>query len=89
MTKGTNSMTNKSKCLQEMRVHCVSYPRLAVRDMTNTIAAFNHMLAGDEPIDCPDLLVSFDELNALIDVNKLDRMDDKYLVAETVGHAAK
>ena len=87
MTKKTNSMTNKSKCLQEMSMHCVSYPHLAVRGMTNAMAAFNHMLAENEPFDCPDLLVSFDEVNALTGVNELDRMDDKHSVAETVGHA--
>ncbi|MGB0553309.1 MAG: isocitrate lyase/phosphoenolpyruvate mutase family protein, partial [Alphaproteobacteria bacterium] len=46
------------------------------------------LTAGDEPIDRPDLLVSFDELNALTGFDELDRMDEKYSVAETVGHAA-
>ena len=82
-------MTNKLIFLQEMVVHCVSYLRRAVRSMTNTMAAFNDMLAGDEPINCPDLLVSFDELNALTGVDDLDRMDNKYLVAKTVGHVAE
>lgn len=81
------------KRLQEMGVHCVSYPRLlttaAVKGMMNAMAAFNDMLAGDEPIDRPDLLVSFDELNTLTGFDELDRMDAKYSVAETVGHAAE
>ena len=72
-----------------MSVHCVSYPHLAVRGMTDAMAAFNDMLAGDEPIDCPNLRVSSDELSALTGVNELDRMDDKYSVAETLGHAAE
>ena len=81
------------KRLQEMGVHCVSYPRLlttaAVKGMMKAMAAFNDMLSGDEPIDRPDLLVSFDELNALTGFDELDRMDEKYSVAETVGHAAE
>jgi len=62
--------------------------KAAVKGMMNAMAAFNDMLAGDEPIDRPDLLVSFDELNALTGFDKLDRMDENYSVAETVGHAA-
>jgi len=54
--------------------------KAAVKGMMNAMADFIDMLAGDAPIDRPDLLVSFDELN---------RMDEKYSVAETVGHAAE
>jgi 2-methylisocitrate lyase-like PEP mutase family enzyme len=89
MTEGTNCMTNKSKHLQKMSVHCVSYPHLAVRGMTNAMAAFNDMLAGDEPIDCPNLRVNSNKLSALAGVNELDRMDDKYSVAKTLDHAAE
>jgi hypothetical protein len=53
------------------------------------MTAFNDMLAGHEPIDSPDLLVSFDELNTLTGFDELDRMDDKYSVADPIGHAAK
>jgi 2-methylisocitrate lyase-like PEP mutase family enzyme len=81
------------KRLQEMAVHCVCYPRLlttaAVKGMMNAMAAFNDMLAGDEPIDRPDLLVSFNELNTFIGFDELDQLDAKYSFAETVGHAAE
>ena len=81
------------KRLQEMAVHCVCYPRLlttaAVKGMMNAMAAFNDMLAGDEPIDRPDLLVSFNELNTFTGFDELDQLDAKYSFAETVGHAAE
>ncbi|MEL0021048.1 MAG: hypothetical protein VW709_14335, partial [Rickettsiales bacterium] len=81
------------KRLQEMGVHCVSYPRLlttaAVKGMMNAMAAFNEMLAGDEPVDRPDLLVSFGELNALTGFDELEKMDEKYAVSPTVGQAAE
>ena len=86
-------MADKSKRLQEMAVHCVCYPRLlttaAVKGMMNAMAAFNDMLAGDKPIDRPDLLVSFNELNTLTGFDELDQLDPKYSFADTVGHAAE
>jgi hypothetical protein len=63
--------------------------KAAVKGMMNAMAAFIDMLAGDAPIDRPDLLVSFDELNAFTSFDELNRMDEKYSVAETVGHAAE
>ena len=47
------------------------------------------IVVGDEAVDRPDLLVSFDELNTLTGFDELDRMDEKYSVAETIGHAAE
>ena len=70
------------KRLQEMGVAAVSYPRLlstsAMRGMMNGMDAFKAMLAGDEPVDRPDLLVSFEELNKLVGFDELTAMDERY-----------
>ena len=70
------------KKLQEMGVAAVSYPRLlstsAMRGMMNGMEAFKGMLAGSEPIDRPDLLVSFEELNKLVGFDELTAMDERY-----------
>ena len=81
------------KCLHEMAAHCVCCPRLlttaAVKGMMNAMAAFNDMLSVDEPIDRPDLLVSFNELNTLTGFNVLDQINPKYSFAETIGCSAE
>jgi 2-methylisocitrate lyase-like PEP mutase family enzyme len=70
------------KKLQEMGVAAVSYPRLlstsAMRGMMNGMEAFKGMLAGNEPVDRPDLLVSFEELNKLVGFDELTAMDERY-----------
>jgi 2-methylisocitrate lyase-like PEP mutase family enzyme len=70
------------KKLQAMGVAAVSYPRLlstsAMRGMMNGMEAFKGMLAGSEPVDRPDLLVSFEELNKLVGFDELTAMDERY-----------
>lgn len=70
------------KKLQEMGVAAVSYPRLlstsALRGMMNAMDAFKDMLAGDEPVDRPDLMIGFDEVNALTGFDELTEMDVRY-----------
>ncbi len=70
------------KKLQAMGVAAVSYPRLlstsAMRGMMNAMDAFKEMLAGDQPIDRPDLLVSFEDLNKLTGFDDLTAMDERY-----------
>ncbi len=70
------------KKLQEMGVAAVSYPRLmstgAVRGMINAMDAFIDMVAGDQPVDRPDLLVSFDEINDLVGFDELAAMEKDY-----------
>jgi hypothetical protein len=39
------------------------------------------MLDGSEPIDRPDLMVSFEELNALTGFDELTAMDERYAAA--------
>lgn len=81
------------KKLQEMGVAAVSYPRLlstsAVRGMMNAMDALDEMLAGDAPIDRPDLLVGFDEINALTGYDILTDMDNRYGVADAQPKAAE
>lgn len=70
--------------LQEMGVAAVSYPRLlstsAVRGMMNAMDAFQEMVASNEEVDRPDLLVSFDEVNALVGYDTLTEMEHRYAV---------
>jgi len=80
------------KALQAMGVHCVSYPRLlstaALRGMKNAMSAFQEMLAGEEPVDRPALLVSFDELNTLVGFDRLTEMDEIYATPEAPADQA-
>lgn len=72
--------------LQELGVAAVIYPRLltagAVRGMKNAIAALQESLHTGQVVDRPDLQVSFDELNALVGMGELDRLEQRYLTAE-------
>lgn len=65
-----------------MGVSMVSYPRLmstgAVQGMMNAMDAFIDMLDGDEPVERPDLLVPFKDLNALVGIEFLDALEEKY-----------
>jgi len=83
--RGTTPLIHPRK-LQEMGVAAVSYPRLmstgAVRGMMNAMDAFMDMVDGDEPVNRPDLLVSFEEINALVGFDELVEMDKKFAPAE-------
>lgn len=72
--------------LQAMGVAAVSYPRLlstsAVRGMTNAMDVFQQMVATGEEVDRPDLLVSFDEINALVGYEQLTEMEERYTARE-------
>ena len=65
-----------------MGVAAVSYPRLlstaAVRGMMNAMNAFKDMLDSGEVVDRPDLLVGFDEINALTGFDQLSALDRTY-----------
>lgn len=71
--------------LQEMGVAAVSYPRLlstsAVRGMMNAMDVFQEMLTTGEQVDRPDLLVSFEEVNALVGYDALAEMEATYTAA--------
>jgi hypothetical protein len=54
----------------------------AVRGMINAMDAFMDMAAGEEPVDRPDLLVSFDEINDLVGFDELATLERDYAPAE-------
>jgi 2-methylisocitrate lyase-like PEP mutase family enzyme len=72
--------------LQDLGVAVVIYPRLltaaAVRGMKNAIDAVQESLRSGEVVDRPDLLVPFEELNALVGMDELDRLEQRYLTPE-------
>jgi 2-methylisocitrate lyase-like PEP mutase family enzyme len=79
--RGTTPLIHP-KHLQEMGVAMVSYPRLmstgAVRGMMNAMDAFGDMIDGDEPVERPDLLVPFKDLNSLVGIDYLDELENRY-----------
>ncbi|HLH89915.1 MAG TPA: isocitrate lyase/PEP mutase family protein [Xanthobacteraceae bacterium] len=72
--------------LQDLGVGVVIYPRLltaaAVKGMKNAMAALGESLKSGEAVDRPDLLVSFEELNALVGVAELEAIEQRYLTPE-------
>lgn len=82
------------KRLQELGVAQITYPRListaALRGMMNAMDAFKDMLAGDKPVDRPDLLASFEDLNGLMGIDELDRLEALFAEeSETLQPAAQ
>ncbi|MBI77175.1 MAG: carboxyvinyl-carboxyphosphonate phosphorylmutase [Rhodospirillaceae bacterium] len=79
--RGTTPLIHPNR-LQEIGVAMVSYPRLmstgAVRGMMNAMDALDDMIKGDQPVERPDLLVSFKELNNLVGLDYLDELEDRY-----------
>src|SRR6202011_785085 len=68
--------------LQDLGVAVVIYPRLltaaAIQGMNNAVGALQQMLATGKVIDRPDLLVSFDELNELLGMAELQRLEQRH-----------
>jgi 2-methylisocitrate lyase-like PEP mutase family enzyme len=75
--------------LQELGVAVVIYPRLltaaAIQGMNNAMAAFEQMLTTGKVVDRPDLLVSFDELNELLGMVELRRLEQRYLTKDQLA----
>jgi hypothetical protein len=46
--------------------------------MSNALAAFQQMLATGKVVDRPDLLVSFEELNEMLGMTELQRLEQRY-----------
>ena len=88
LTRGTTPLIHPKR-LQEMGVAMVSYPRLlstgAVRGMMNAMDALTDMIAGDEPVERPDLLVPFKDLNALVGIGHLDALENRYAAKTSTG----
>jgi 2-methylisocitrate lyase-like PEP mutase family enzyme len=69
--------------LEDMGVAQVSYPRLlstaAVQGMKNAMRVFQQEVLGEnKTVDRPDLLVSFDELNAMMGYQTLEDIEAAY-----------
>ena len=80
--KTTPLMTPKE--LEALGVAAVSYPRLlstaALKGMMTALATFKQeVLENNRVIDRPDLLVSFDELNDLMGMQELDRLERRFI----------
>jgi 2-methylisocitrate lyase-like PEP mutase family enzyme len=72
--------------LQDLGVGVVIYPRLltaaAVKGMKNAMGALAESLRTGEVVDRPELLVSFEELNALVGVSELEQIEQRYLTKD-------
>ncbi len=81
LTRDTTPLIHPKE-LQEMGVAMVSYPRLmstgAVRGMVNAMDALVDMIDGNETVERPDLLYPFKELNALVGIEYLDDLEQRY-----------
>ena len=72
------------KELQDLGVGGVSYPRIlstaALKGMQNAMAVFSEeVVKHNRVIDRPDLLASFDELNDLMGMKRLDELEKKFV----------
>jgi 2-methylisocitrate lyase-like PEP mutase family enzyme len=72
--------------LQDLGVSVVIYPRLltaaAVQGMKNGLAALKQSLDTGEVVERPDLLVSFEELNALVGFDQVQAIERKFLTKD-------
>lgn len=72
--------------LQDLGVAVVIYPRLltaaSIQGMKNAIVALKESLRTGEVVDRPDLLVPFEELNDLVGIKELERLEHRYLTDE-------
>ena len=62
------------------------YPRMltsaAIQGMKHAIAAIKKSMQTGEVVDRPDLLVSFEELNELVGIKELERLEQRYLLPD-------
>jgi 2-methylisocitrate lyase-like PEP mutase family enzyme len=72
--------------LQDLGVSVVIYPRMltsaAIQGMKHAIAAIKTSMQTGEVVDRPDLLVSFEELNELVGIKELERLEQRYLLPD-------
>ena len=75
--------------LEEMGVAVAEYPRMltaaAVRGMERTLEAFREAVEQREPVERPELLVSFDELCELMGLNEVRDLEERYLTEEQLA----
>jgi len=81
--------------LEDLGVKVVSYPRLltaaALQGMKNALAIVQQSLAEGRVIERPDLLASFQEINDLMGLGTIKKMEERFLSAEQlrVRYASK
>jgi 2-methylisocitrate lyase-like PEP mutase family enzyme len=72
--------------LQDLGVSVVIYPRMltsaAIQGMKHAIAAIKKSMQTGEVVDRPDLLGSFEELNELVGIKELERLEQRYLLPD-------
>lgn len=72
--------------LQELGVAVVIYPRMltaaAMQGISNALEALQQSLASGEVVDRPDLLLSFEDLNQVMGLPELRRLEQQYLTSE-------
>lgn len=69
--------------LQDLGVAAVIYPRMltacALRGMQQGLALLQQSLDSGEPVDRPDALVSFEELNDIMGMSEIEVLESKFL----------
>ena len=79
--RGTTPLLTPRR-LQELGVSTVSYPRMltsaALRGMRNVLDAFAPTITAEQPTLRPDLQAPFAEINRLMGLDHLDRLEERY-----------
>ncbi len=74
------------KQLEDLGVAAMIVPRMltsaAIRGMRNAIGAFKESMASGNPVDRPELVVSFEELNGLLGFEEIRALEQRYLTAD-------
>ena len=75
-----------SQELQDLGVSAVIYPRIltaaAIQGMKNALVVLHDSVRTGTVIERPELLVSFEELNALVGIDEIDRLERRYLLPD-------
>jgi len=81
LQRGTTPLLSP-KQLEALGVSAVTYPRLltaaALKGMKNALAAFSETMAADRITERPDLLASFDDINALMGLSELQELEKRF-----------
>jgi 2-methylisocitrate lyase-like PEP mutase family enzyme len=79
--RGTTPLITPKR-LEALGVATVSYARMltsaALRGMINALEAFAPTIAADKPVQRPELLVSFGELNELMGLKELEALEARW-----------
>jgi 2-methylisocitrate lyase-like PEP mutase family enzyme len=81
MERGTTPLLTPRQ-LEGLGVSSVSYPRMltsaALRGMMNALGAFRETIEAEEPVQRPELLVTFQELNRLMGLDELHKLEQRF-----------